>query len=67
MRKVKKTNQLKDNVLAARCHEQFKKDVTKKYKRDGVVSESEMLIALCKAYLQGELVYRDYRFVAKEK
>ena len=66
MRTVKKTNQLKTNVIAARCNAKFKQDVVRKCNQTGLSSESEAVIGLLKAWLTGEVEYKDYRFVAKQ-
>ena len=67
MRETKKTNQLKTNVIAARCNSKFKKAVVKKCNSVGLASESGAVIGLLQAWLTDEIEYKDYRFVAKEK
>jgi len=64
MRKIKKPNQLKTNVIAARCSQEFKKAVIKQCYDNGLASESEAVIGLLKAWITGEVEFKDYRFVA---
>ena len=52
--------------LTFRISETLRADITRQNNIDEIGSESEMLIGLCKAYLQGEVVYKNYQFVAKE-
>ena len=61
----RKANQLKTNVIAARCDAKFKKAVIRQCNNAGLASETAAVIGLLQAWLAGEVVYKNYRFVAK--
>lgn len=67
---TKKTNQLKDNVIAIRCNSKLKESVAKLVKKhhiDGLGSESAAGRKLYEAWVDGRIVYKNRRFEAKEK
>ena len=70
MRKIKKPNQLKTNVIAFRVKTRLKDQATElvhAHEIDGLGSLSEAGVKLFEAWVDGRLEYKNHRFEAKEK
>ena len=63
--KAKKANQLKDNIITVRCDAQLKQAINAKATTAGIGSDSDAIRRLAEAWIAGDIVYKNYRFVAK--